>query len=250
MKAVVLAGGQGARLRPYTLMLPKPLVPVGDWPILEVILRQLAYFGVTEVYLTLGHLGHLIRTYLEHRSRDDLGVDLHYFDESRPMGTAGSLAELAHELDDTFIVTNGDVLTSLDFRAFQDFHRSAGAEVTVAVTRRDVEVSLGVLDLDGGGTQVLGYREKPRMSYHASMGIYVFQPSAIDCIIPGEPTDLPTVVNRLLTQRRPVAGYLTDCYWRDIGTPADYSLAAEEFQQLKDEWPWLSRLPRDEAPSR
>lgn len=241
MKGVVLAGGLGSRLRPYTLMLPKPLVPVGEWPILEILLRQLGHYGVSEVYVTLGHLGHLIESYLAHSPMAGVGLETRFFHEATPLGTAGALAELKNELTETFIVTNGDVLTSLDIGEFRERHLASGAEVTVAVTRKDVEITLGVLDL-AAGDEIVGYREKPVLSYMASMGIYMFEPSALDVLTPGESVDLPDVVKRLIGEGRRVGGYVTDCYWRDIGTTGDYALAAEEFQTLSNEWPWTAGL--------
>ena len=185
MKAVVLAGGKGARLAPYTKILPKPLMPIGDMPILQVLLRQMHYGGVTDVVLTVGHLSELLRAFFQDGSRDGLRITYSY--EDQPLGTAGPVA-MVDGLTDTFLVTNGDVLTTLSFKDLVKFHHDQGAVATIAVHQRKVKIDLGVIQWDGSA-QITGYIEKPTYDYCVSMGIYVFEPRVVQYIPRGEYLD-------------------------------------------------------------
>ena len=178
MRAVVLAGGFGMRLRPYTTILPKPLLPIGDRPILEIILRQLAAAGFTKIDLCVGHLGELIRVYFSEGTvmPEELELDWHWEPEE-PLGTAGAL-RVVPGLDGTFLAMNGDILTTLDYGALVAHHRATGAALTIAVQGKRVEIDLGVLELDGD--RVTGYREKPTLSYDVSMGVYVYEARALE----------------------------------------------------------------------
>ncbi len=234
MKAVVLAGGRGRRLHPYTMVFPKPLAPVGEVPILEIVLRQLAAAGFHEITLTLGYLGELIEAYLAARSQVAAGLDLRTVTEPAPTGTAGSLTGVPG-LDETFLVMNGDVLTSLDFRALVDHHRACGATLTIACHRKHLPLGVGVLELAEGDGRVIGYREKPDLTFPVSMGVYVYEPEALDYIPRGAPFDLPELVERLLEAGRPVASYTSDCVWLDIGEPADFARAGEVLEAHREE---------------
>ncbi len=172
MRAVILAGGLGTRLRPYTTVLPKPLVPVGDRPILEHILRQLGAAGVDHVDLCVSHLGELIQVYFSQSHAVPDGMELAWHWEDEPLGTAGAL-RVVPDLDGTFIAMNGDVLTTLDYRALVECHRERGAALTIATYRKQVNIDLGVIDSADGF--VTGYREKPTLDYDVSMGIYVYE---------------------------------------------------------------------------
>ena len=201
-RAVVLAGGRGSRLAPYTTVLPKPLMPVGDRPILEILLRQLGAAGLDDITLAVGHLAHLVRAVVGDGAAH--GVTVRYHEEECALGTAGPLASIAG-LDDTFLLINGDVLTTLDFRALIGAHREAGNELTIATHRRTVRTDYGVLHTDGavGAThRVTGYDEKPELSYTVSMGVYVLEPAAVGRLRPGERCDFPDLVLELLAQRR------------------------------------------------
>jgi NDP-sugar pyrophosphorylase family protein len=226
IKAVILAGGKGTRLAPYTTVLPKPLMPIDDMPILEIVLRQLRAHGVQEVTLTVGYLASLIRAYLDQSSLGQL-LDLTYHHEAAPLGTAGALATVAG-LDETFIAMNGDILTTLDYSALVRFHREQGATLTVAVTKKRVQIELGVLHLDDE-SRIIGYDEKPVKEYPASMGIYVYEPRALDFIEPNVYLDLPTLVRRLIERGEKVCGYESDAFWLDIGNRDDYERAVGEF---------------------
>lgn len=227
MKAVILAGGKGQRLAPYSTVLPKPLMPIGDMPILEVVLRQLQRHGCTEATLAVGHLAELLMAFFGDGSK--LGIRLTYSIEDKPLGTAGPLA-LAQGLDRAFFVMNGDVLTDLDYTDLYRFHRERGALATIAVTERTVPTDFGVLQTDSDNS-VLNYIEKPTNSYRVSMGVYVFDPAVLRFIKPDTYFDFPDLVKLLLREKLPVAAYPFSGYWQDIGRPDDYARATEDFDR-------------------
>jgi NDP-sugar pyrophosphorylase family protein len=229
MKAVVLAGGKGTRLAPYTRILPKPLMPIGDMPILEILLRQMKRDGVDEVILTVGYLSELLRRFFQDGSQ--YGIPIRYSYEERPLGTAGPLS-LIDGLDDTFVVTNGDVLTTLDFRELIEFHRAQEAIATIAMHERKVQIDLGVIHLDGDH-RIDNYIEKPSMDYKVSMGMYVFEPAVLQYIPKGEHLDFPDLVLKLISAGEHVVGFPFDGYWQDLGNPEEYRQASEEFNRLK-----------------
>jgi NDP-sugar pyrophosphorylase family protein len=215
----------GTRLRPYTTVIPKPLVPVGDRPILEHILLALHRAGVRHIDLCVSHLGELIEVYLTHAALpEDLDVQFHW--EHEPLGTAGAL-RLIPDLSDTFIAMNGDVLTNLDYRALVDHHREREAALTIAMTAKRVQIDLGVIDHGDG--YVKGYREKPTLDYHVSMGIYVYEARAVR-YLPDGPCQFPDLVTRLLDAGEPVAAYLSDADWFDIGTVDEYERASRTIE--------------------
>jgi NDP-sugar pyrophosphorylase family protein len=228
MKAVVLAGGRGTRLRPYTHILPKPLMPIGDMPILEVLLRQMKSAGIQEVVLAVGHLSELLRTFFQNGER--LGMRISYSYEDIPLGTAGPLS-LIDGLDDTFLVTNGDVLTTMDFRDLINFHKAQKATATIAVHQRQVKIDLGVVQWDGGA-RIGGYIEKPVYDYSVSMGIYVFEPHILSNIPSGQYLDFPDLVKNLIKAGERVVGYCCNDYWQDLGNPTDYENAAKDFLEM------------------
>jgi NDP-sugar pyrophosphorylase family protein len=232
LKAVILAGGKGTRLHPFSVSFPKPLVPLGDKPVLEILIRRLLRFGVTDVCLTLGHLAELVKAYFGHRKHLLEEIHLRYVHEEEPTGTAGSLA-LVDGLDRTFLVMNGDLLTDLDFDALVASHRARGAALTIAAHTRDVKIDLGVLEFDAD-RRVTGYREKPTSTYHVSMGIYVYEPRVLRHIEPGKYLDFPDLVLRLLARGERVCAYPADCLWLDIGRPDDYGRAQELFAEKKE----------------
>jgi NDP-sugar pyrophosphorylase family protein len=226
-RAVILAGGRGSRLAPYTTVLPKPLLPVGDRAILDVVVRQLARAGFDELTIAVGHLAHLIAAVFGDGSAHDVRIEYH--EERTPRGTAGPLATV-EGLDETFLMLNGDVLTTLDFRALVDAHRAAGNVLTIATHRREVYVDYGVLHSEGN--RVVGYEEKPTLSYTVSMGVYALEPSARELIPADVPFDLPDLVQALLAAGAPVGAFPYDGYWLDIGRHDDYERAIAEFDGL------------------
>jgi NDP-sugar pyrophosphorylase family protein len=232
MRAVILAGGKGTRLRPFTVIFPKPLVPLGDKPVLEVLIDRLVYHGVTDITLTLGHLAELVKAYFGHRPHLTGAITLRTIVEEEPTGTAGSLA-LVPGLNETFLVMNGDLVTDLDFNALIRFHRDQQALLTIATHMRRVKIDFGVLECDHNG-RVSGYLEKPESTYQVSMGIYVYEPAVLKYIIPGEYLDFNDLVMRLVHKGERVCTYPADCLWLDIGRPDDYARAQELFAERKD----------------
>jgi NDP-mannose synthase len=232
MKAVILAGGKGTRLAPYTKVLPKPLMPIGDMPILEVILRQIKLAGINDIVLTVGHLSELLRAFFQDGSR--LGLDISYNYEDSPLGTAGPIAFVPN-LNETFLVMNGDVLSTLPLRELIQFHRSQNAIATIATHHRRVNVDLGVIQWDGDA-RVTGYIEKPTYDYSVSMGIYVFEPKVLTYIPKGEYYDFPDLVKKLIGVGEKVVGYRFDGYWQDLGRPDDYESAAQDFDKMRSQF--------------
>ena len=226
MRAVILAGGKGTRLRPYTTVLPKPLVPVADRPILELVIRQLARNGFTRIDLSVGHLGGLIKAYLDSIELPD-GVELQYWWEDQPLGTAGALRRI-EALDTPFLAMNGDVLTTLDYAQLMRFHEGHEGELTIATHRQKVDIDLGVIESNDGF--VTEYVEKPTMNFDVSMGIYVYEPSVLEFIPEGR-FDFPDVVNAMLEAGRKVAVYTGPGVWFDIGTVGEHERASAELDE-------------------
>jgi NDP-sugar pyrophosphorylase family protein len=232
-QAVILAGGKGSRLGPYTTVLPKPLLPVGDRAILDVVVSQLRGHGFDELVFAVGYLAHLIRAVFGDGS--DHGVKIRYHHEIEPLGTAGPLAEI-EDLDDTFLVMNGDVLTTLDYSDLYDAHRASGNVLTIATHRRVVHTEYGVIHVNGGGRlskRVTGYEEKPEIHYIVSMGIYVVEPAVLEYIPRGEAFQLPDLVLKLIAAGAEVGSYLYDGFWLDIGRHEDYERAISEYESIK-----------------
>jgi NDP-sugar pyrophosphorylase family protein len=228
MRAVILAGGLGMRLRPYTAILPKPLVPIGDRPILEHILRRLVACGVREVDLCIGHLGELIQVYFSESDSLPSDLELDWHREDEPLGTAGAL-RLVPDLSGSFLVMNGDVLTTLDYRELIAFHENRGAALTVATHAQRVDIDLGVIEADGD--RIVGYREKPKLDYEVSMGIYVYDERALAHLPANGPCQFPELVQRLLDAGEEVASFRSDAEWFDIGTPAEHERAVDAYRR-------------------
>jgi NDP-sugar pyrophosphorylase family protein len=229
MKVVVLAGGKGTRLAPYTKILPKPLMPVGDMPILEILLRQIERFGIDEAILTVGHLGELLCAFFQDGKR--FGLKVRYSYEDRPLGTAGPLS-LIKGLDDTFLVTNGDVLTTLDFQALVEYHRNHAAIATIASHVRHVHIDYGVI-LTNSDHEITGYIEKPTNDFLVSMGVYVFEPDVLPYIAYNQYLDFPDLVLKLIKAGELVVSYPYEGYWMDLGRVDDYEQAVVDFEGIK-----------------
>ena len=225
MRAVILAGGKGTRLRPYTTVLPKPLVPIADRPILELVIRQLARNGFTRIDLSVGHLGGLIKAYLDSIELPD-GLELRYSWEDQPLGTAGALRRI-DDLDEPFLAMNGDVLTTLDYAQLMRFHTGHEGALTIATHRQNVDIDLGVIESDDGF--VTEYVEKPTMRFDVSMGIYVYDPGVLEFIPEGR-FDFPDVVNAMLADGRKIAVYTGPGVWYDIGTVGEHERASAEIE--------------------
>ena len=230
MHAVILAGGKGVRLRPYTTALPKPLVPIGDQhAILEIVLRQLSTAGFTRCTLAIGHLGEIIRAYVGDGSQWGMNVD--YALEESPLGTMGPLLALCDRLPEHFLVMNGDVLTDLDYADVLRSHEASGTPLTIATYARKVHIDFGVLTTDA--SRVVAFTEKPSIDYRVSMGVYGVSRATLDGYTPGLPLGFDELVTDLLTAGRPPHAYEFDGYWLDIGRPDDYDRANAEFTSRK-----------------
>jgi NDP-mannose synthase len=227
---VVLAGGRGTRLAPYTTVLPKPLMPVGDMPVLEILLRRLASAELRMVHLAVGHLAELIEAFFGDGAR--FGVELRYWRELDPLGTAGPLAEI-ETTSSPVLVMNGDLLTTLDFGELLAAHAASGAAATIGVHQRDVPIDFGVVRLDGSA--ITGFEEKPTLSYEISMGVYAFERAAIELVPPGRKFDFPDLVHRMLEQGLTINAHVSSAFWLDIGRPEDYDLANRSFEELRAE---------------
>lgn len=229
MDVVVLAGGAGTRLRPYTTVLPKPLMPVGDMPVLEILLRQLATAGFMRANLAVGHLAELIEAYFGDGRR--FGLELVYWRETEPLGTAGPLSEIRLE-GDRVLVMNGDLLTTLKVGSVVDGHVASGAAATLAVRSREVPIDFGVVHVDGG--QVSSFEEKPVITYDVSMGVYVFEMKVVKLLERGVKYDFPDLLQEVLRRGWPVHAHRSTDFWLDIGRIDDYARALDEFEGLRD----------------
>jgi NDP-sugar pyrophosphorylase family protein len=232
MQAVILAGGKGTRLRPFTNNIPKPLVPLDDAPILEYVLSQLKHHGFTDIILAVNHLAELIKAFVGDGSK--WGLNIRYANEEKPLGTAGPLA-MIDGLEDDFLVMNGDLLTTLDYRAFHDYHCSEKNLCTIATYKRTVNIDFGVLHTDDKG-QVTDYIEKPEYHFHVSAGMNMFNRHILEMIPANEKLDIPELVKKVMAMDKPVKTYTGDYYWLDIGRISDYETAAEIIKQRKAEF--------------
>lgn len=224
LQAIILAGGRGTRLMPYTMNFPKPLVPVGDYPILEIIVRQLKALGFAKLTILTGHLAELIMAYFGNGER--WGMDISYVRESTPLNTAGAL-KLLPFCEDHFLVMNGDILTTLDYRHLYEEHLRHRADATVSVVDRATRIDLGVVETDGNNF-LTGYQEKPTIVHSVSMGVYVLSRSCRDLISDGESIGMPDLLLRILAEGGRVYCAPSDCYWLDIGRVDDYATAQQE----------------------
>lgn len=229
MQAVILAGGKGTRLKPYTTSFPKPLMPVGDYPILEIIIRQLARTGFDRVTISTGHLAELIEAYFGNGDRWNLRIE--YVREHKPLGTAGAL-RLIQDCEENFLVMNGDVLTTLDYSKLYAAHIEKGVKATIAATNRESKIDFGVLKFNDEGI-LQEYIEKPVYSFSVSMGVYVLSKECMSFIGEGEALGMPDLFLRLKGAGNRVYCYKNDCYWLDIGRVDDYAKAQEEFEHNK-----------------
>jgi NDP-sugar pyrophosphorylase family protein len=224
-RAVILAGGKGTRLRPLTAVFPKPLVPLGNRPIIEILLTRLANCGFQEVTLSTGYLAELIMAVCGDGSK--YGLNITYSSEEEPLGTAAPLS-LMRELTDPVIVMNGDLLTTLSFDKMLEFHNSEGADITIGCFKRDVNIDFGVVE-SNDRNEFVGFREKPTYHFEVSMGVNVISQAAREFIKPNQYLDMPDLILKVHQNGGKVSCYREDCYWLDIGRMDDYALAQEEF---------------------
>jgi NDP-sugar pyrophosphorylase family protein len=230
MKAVILAGGKGTRLAPYTTVFPKPLMPIDGMPILEVIVKQLAYFQIKELIFTVSPQSEpLLSAYFGNGRK--FGVDVCYSKEEKPLGTAGPLSIIPN-LPETFLVMNGDILTTLNFQKLIRFHRRHQGMVTIAMTQKKVPLELGVME-SNHAHHLTRYIEKPTLSYSVSMGIYVFERKILKWIPSKKYLDFPELIQKLIKQRVKVVCYPSNDFWLDIGRHEDYEEAQKKFQEMR-----------------
>lgn len=222
-------------MQPFTAAFPKPLVPLDDVPVIELLIQQLRHFGITDLTVVTGHLAELIQSFLGDGSR--FGLQIKYYKEETPLDTAGCLGVLDRPKE-PFLVMNGDLLTTMNFLNLARFHRQHGAIATIATYGKKVTIDLGVLQVDESG-RLVEYLEKPTHEFLVSMGIYCFQPEVCDYVQPGQRLSMPELILRLRDAGKTVLSYREDCYWLDIGRPDDYAAAVEEFR--RDRFRFLPR---------
>ena len=230
MKAVVLAGGKGTRLMPYTRVIPKPLMPIGDMSILEVLLHQMKRAGVDEVIITVGHMAGLLKAFFQDGKQ--LGLQIKYSLENIPLGTAGPLSLIVPPPTETFLVLNGDVLTTLDLNDLLENHKHSKAIATIAAHERIEKIDYGVLEVDKDNV-IKKYKEKPVNKYLVSMGIYVFEPDVLSYIPVNQYYDFPDLVCELIAHGEKAVSYPFQGYWQDLGRPDDYEQAVEDFEKMR-----------------
>lgn len=234
MQALILAGGRGTRLRPYSTVIPKPLMPVGDYPILEIILRQLKHAGVDDVILAIGYMSQLFQAFFQDGNRH--GVRITYSFEEQPLGTAGPIALVIDRLEDDFIVMNGDLLTTLNYHHLFSFHKKMNASATIGLFQREVKIDFGVIERDSTG-KLDRYIEKPTYKFDVSMGINVMNKKAIlPYLKVGDYLDIPDLMLILHNDGHQVYCYHEPCYWLDIGRVDDYQTATEIFESKISEF--------------
>ena len=229
MKAIILAGGKGARLRPYTTIIPKPLVPVKDKAILEILIGRLKKYGITEITLCVNHLYKLIMAYFG--NGEEWGVKIGYSLEDKPLGTIAPL-KLIKNLPNNFFVMNGDVLTDINFKQLFEFHLREKALLTVAVTKRRTKIDFGIFDVDKTKNIALAFREKPEYELNVSTGIYVFNKKVLDFVPRNKSLGFDELVFLLLEEKQTIKLFPFEGYWLDIGRPEDYEKANEDIDKL------------------
>ncbi len=228
MKAVILAGGKGTRLRPFTYIIPKPLMPIGELPIIEIILKQLKNNGFNNIIISTGYKENLIRMFLD-------GVDakyklnIEYSYETKPLGTVGPLSLIRDKLNETFLLMNGDTLSTINYNELMNYHKKSGNIATISLHKRDIYIDFGIVKLNG--VDIIDYIEKPTNTYFVSMGVYVFEPEVLK-YVPDEKLDFPDLVKILIKNKEKVGGYIFEDYWLDIGRSDDYIKANEDIKLI------------------
>ncbi|HDY87462.1 MAG TPA: nucleotidyltransferase family protein [bacterium] len=231
MKAILLAGGKGRRLLPYSTILPKPLMPIGDMPILEIIIRQLKYYGITDIIISVGHLANIIQAFFGNGEK--WGVNIEYSIEDEPLGTAAPL-KLIDGLDEDFLLMNGDVFTTLNYNNLVRYHKNRNSLFTVATFERTVKMSFGIIEIDCYG--ITNYREKPVYNFDVSMGVYCINPEVLKFITKNKYLDINDLIMELIEDGHSVNSYKEDCSWLDIGRVDDYEAAVKIFEKEREKY--------------
>ncbi len=227
VRAIILAGGKGTRLQPLTAVFPKPLVPLGDKSILEILLRRLNNFGFQKVTLCTGYLSEMIMMLCKDGSQ--FGLDITYSKEESPLGTVGPLGTLEN-LTEPFIVMNGDLLTTLDFNKMLRFHTEQHADITIGIYKREVRIDFGVVETNKE-KEFTGFKEKPTYHFEVSMGVNILSKSAVKYIEPGKYMDMPDLILKVHENKGRISCYREDCFWLDIGRMDDYAMAQKQFEK-------------------
>jgi NDP-mannose synthase len=231
-QAVIMAGGKGTRLFPYSALFPKPLMPLGDMPILELLLRRMKAAGVREVILAVNHLRHLIEAYFGDGS--ELGIRLCYSSEEKPLGTAGALGNMLDVLDETFFLTNGDLLTTMDLTRMAMSHIAEHADASIGIYERENKIDFGLIEFDTKN-RLSAYREKPTSKYYVSMGVYILQREAVRAHVSDvDYLDMPNLLLKMKASNSNVVCFRDECIWLDIGRPDDFALAQKMFEQDRE----------------
>ncbi|MGE7416219.1 sugar phosphate nucleotidyltransferase [Methylobacterium tarhaniae] len=233
-QAVIMAGGKGTRLHPYSALFPKPLMPLNDMPVLELLLRQMKNAGITDVILAVNHLSHLLEAFFGNGER--IGLNIRYRLESKPLGTAGALGDIFDDLDDDFFVTNGDLLTTLSLNRMMKNHYRSNADISIGVYKREVKIDFGLIEIDQR-SRLTAYREKPTSSHFVSMGVYALRREAVRShLTSGEYLDMPSLIMNVKEAGGDINCYHEDCVWLDIGRPDDFALAQQMFVSERNQF--------------
>jgi NDP-sugar pyrophosphorylase family protein len=225
MRAIILAGGKGTRLKPYTHVLPKPLVPVGEKPILAILIQQLKNQGIHEITLCVNHMGELIMAYFG--DGEKFGVSIEYSREENPLGTIAPL-KLIKNLPENFLLMNGDLLTDLNFQDLYNFHLESNALITVGTYQRKVNIDFGIVKIEDN--RISGFLEKPWYDYSVSMGVYAFNRKVLDFVPDHQFFGFDDLMLTLLNQKQEIKAYPFDGYWLDIGRPEDFDKANQDVE--------------------
>lgn len=238
-RAIILAGGKGTRLRPYTVVFPKPMLPIGGMPILEIILRQLSFYDFGKATLSLGYMPAIIQTYFEALESKKGLPSLNFYIELKALGTAGPVKAIAPE-EENFLVMNGDVLSTLNLKALFDFHEANESALTLAVRHMEYQLPLGVIEFDDNGN-LTAFREKPVVSYFDNLGIYIYSRRVLPYIADETRCDVNDLVNLLIEKGEKVTAYQSEdpYYWIDIGRHGDYEQANDEFDKISNHFTFL-----------
>ena len=228
-RAIILAGGRGTRLRPYTVVLPKPLMPIGEYPILEVIVRQLVSYGFTHITMAVNHQAEIVKAFFQNGER--WGVNIDYSLENEPLGTMGPL-KLISDLPPNFLVMNGDILSDINYANFYDDHVKNSRLFTISSVKRDQKIDYGVLEVNDTA-ELVSFLEKPKSAFQVSMGIYMTSRDVLNEIPVGRPYGFDDLMLNLLAAGKSVSVCPFDGYWMDIGRPDDYMRAIDEFEAMK-----------------